>query len=105
MGDKLERGENVIEAAERALGPEFGKQLEWRRRMLLWMIPRISGDEKDKEQFVMMWEAALWEAHNEGIEPAADLVRQVHAGRPSYGLKVIGDALGKLAAKNRATGA
>lgn len=99
-----EPGENVIEAAERALGPEVAKRLEWRRRMLLWLLPRINGGEEDKDQFIAMWEAALSEAHDEGIDYAAELVREVAKAKPDIvALPVIAEAIEKLAKRSRAT--
>jgi hypothetical protein len=100
-----EPGEAVIEHIEKNHGPKLAQMLEWKRRHVLWLLQRLSGSKEDQEQFLDMWHAALNEAHNEGLDSAADLVRQIASAQTdatAYArLNVAAEAIAKLARKNR----
>lgn len=75
-------------------------RLEWTRRLIEWVIPRLK--EGEAETAVDMIQAALSESYNTGIDDCANIVERLRAERSTHEMKVIEDALRKLAALNRA---
>jgi uncharacterized protein (DUF2164 family) len=80
------------------------QRMAWRERMIHWLVPRLNGDVQDKEQFLEMFSAAMSEAHNEGVNDAAEVVRRIRAKHPTRELEVAEKALVELERRNRLAG-
>lgn len=79
------------------------QRVEWTRRHIEWLLPRISGSDDDKMHFLDMWFAAMNERHVEGTIDAMHVVERVHSEFPCNQTKVLVKALSDLANLNRKT--
>lgn len=80
----------------------IGQRIEWKTRMLEWLLPQLAGEAGDREQFLALWDAAIDQAYLEGQEDSAELVRMLADGHGGRELAVAAKATADLVARNRA---
>jgi len=79
----------------------IGQRIEWKTRMLEWLLPQLAGEAGDREQFLALWDAAIDQAYLEGQEDSAELVRMLADGHGGRELAVAANAT--TSARLRAT--
>lgn len=73
--------------------------LEWRKRLIHYLIPRLAGDEGQKEDTLDMITASLDQAYNEGTFDCAGIVQRLadaNSGERSIALRAAEKALRQL---------
>jgi hypothetical protein len=68
----------MSEIAARALLESH--QMQWRERLVRFLLPRLAGTTSDKETALVMVLAALEQAHAEGLSDAIYVIESVTAG-------------------------
>ena len=77
--------------------------LQWKERLIKFLIPRLSGDEAQKEQSLEMVMASLTEAHHDGVRDCATLVKRLAdhtVGDRQFVLRTAENALNELLRRN-----
>jgi hypothetical protein len=78
---------------------------QWRERLVRWLVPRLAGDEDQKETSLEMVCEAVSTAYDEGIADAADIIERLHeaaASEHKRALAIAAKALRDLSALNAA---
>jgi hypothetical protein len=85
------------------LDQEAERRAEWRARFIGFLLPRLHGNEAEKEQGAEMMLSALEAACCEGIHDAAETVRRIGQGsaRARPVAEAIAKALSALEQSNR----
>ena len=68
-----------------------------------WILPRLAGDDAERETTLVMVMAQMGERYAEGLHDAADILRRMANAKPaSKDLAVAADALEELERRHRA---
>jgi hypothetical protein len=78
------------------LRPEFQQRVEWKTRLVDWLLPRIA-QPADRETTLELFLGALEQAHDDGLADAETVLRQLSEAEPdSRHLSIAHSAISRL---------
>lgn len=84
------------------LKPYSQQRADYKERLIRWVVPRLTGDDSDKETTLEMILTALDQAHDDGMADAQSMLATFATARPDIrSLKIAEKAISDVRTRNR----